>query len=616
MLKKYFNIKEFYLTILLISGISKGLSFEIDHIEPPFWWSGFENKNLQLMIHGDNISKLQPKIPYKGIKIKKIHIADSPNYLFIDLFIEKDKPKQFTINFYDKKKKVLSYDYELLKRKEYHNKQNLNSADVIYLITPDRYANGDRSNDNIDHLFEKVNRMNKDGRHGGDIKGIIDHLDYINDMGFTQIWLNPVLENNQTNYSYHGYSTTDYYNIDARYGSNKLYKKLSLEAKKRDIGLIKDLVLNHIGSGHWWMNDLPTIDWLNYQDNYVQTNHIHETVYDPHLPQSQKNLFTDGWFVQTMPDLNQKNPFVATYLEQVTIWWIEYAELSSLRIDTYPYIDKDFLSKWSKRVIEEFPDFNFFGEAWLNDPTMVSYWQKGSKPYDDFQSYIPSMKDFPLQKFLIQGLTTKHSWNSGIGDIYRILASDFQYGDPYNLVIFPDNHDMQRVYSLLNEKMDLFKMAISFIATTRGIPQIYYGTEIAMTSTEDHGELRKDFPGGWDNDKINAFIDSGLNPIQLEAKNYIKTLLNWRKSNNAITQGKLIHYPVTHGIYVYFRIYKNEKVMVIMNNQENKKILELDLYHEILLKKRKGIDIINGNNYNLSESIELKPKSILILELE
>ena len=616
MRKRIITLKNI-LTLSAFLFASKSFAYDIKRIEPPFWWAGFQNKELQLMVYGDNISKLNPKISYKGIQITKVHKVNSPNYLFIDLLLKKNKPKEFSIKFYEGKKRVLEYNYVLFKRQKTNDKkETLNSADVIYLITPDRYANGDEKNDEIDLLLEKPNRKNKDGRHGGDLQGIINNLDYIEDMGFTQIWLNPVLENNQPDYSYHGYSTTDYYKIDSRFGSNQLYIELSQQAKKRDIGLIKDLVLNHIGSGHWWMDDLPTHDWLNYQDQYVQTNHIHETVYDPHLPKSQKNLFTEGWFVETMPDLNQKNPFVATYLKQVSIWWIEYADLSSLRIDTYPYVDKNFTSQWSKRITEEYPNFIFFGEAWINNPAMVSYWQKGSNTYDNFQSFIPSMKDFPLQKSLITGLLSIDEWDSGIGNIYRTLANDFQYGDPYNLVIFAGNHDMQRIFSVLNERLDLFKMALSFIATTRGIPQIYAGTEIAMPSTEDHGELRKDFPGGWKNDDINAFQDIGLSTTQIEAKSFIKKLLNWRKSSKAVAHGKLTHYPVTRGIYVYFRVYQKDKLMVLMNNKENEEIVDLDIYRESFSDKNIGIDILNGKKYNLSKELKIEPKTALILELK
>ena len=333
------------LSFSLLVAFNTIFAFDLEKIDPPFWWAGFKSDELQLMLHGENISQLRPEIKDSGIKIEKVHKVESPNYLFLDLKLVNNVPQLFEIEFFSGKKRVLSQDYELKKREASFNREKfLSASDVIYLIMPDRFANGDVSNDDVDSLFEKSNRKSKDGRHGGDLQGVIDNLNYIESMGFTHIWLNPVLENNQPDFSYHGYSTTDYYKVDKRFGSNDLYKQLSKEAAKRGLGIIKDLVLNHIGSYHWWMDDLPTKDWLNHQNKFVQTNHIHETVYDPYVTDQQRDLFTDGWFVETMPDLNQKNEFVATYLIQVTMWWVEFAGLSSLRVDTYPYVDKKFLS--------------------------------------------------------------------------------------------------------------------------------------------------------------------------------------------------------------------------------------------------------------------------------
>ena len=607
--------KIFYPTIFLFSQL---WSYSIDHLEPPFWWKGMKNDELQIMVHGHNISDLTPSVSYSGIKITKIKTLINPNYLFINVKISKNiDPGQFNINFSKNNKTLIQHKYTILKREPgSRERSGFNPSDVIYLVTPDRFANGNPENDSVSNLAEKSNRKNKDARHGGDLKGIIDHLDYIQDMGFTQIWLNPVLENNQPKYSYHGYSTTDYYNIDARFGSNKLYKDLSKKAKQKGIGIIMDLILNHIGSGHWWMKDLPSDDWINFNGNFVQTNHIHEAVHDPHLPQSQKDLFTDGWFVKTMPDLNQNNEFLSTYLIQASIWWIEFADLSGFRIDTYPYVNKTFLSKWSKRIFEEYPNFNYVGEEWSSNITMVSYWQKGSKTYDNYESYIPSMMDFPLQDALNKAIQSEEEWATGIGNVYRVLSNDFQYGDPYNLVVFAGNHDMKRIYSELNEKMDLYKMAMTFISTVRGIPQIYYGTEIAMTSTEDHGQLRKDFPGGWYNDQVDAFKDIGLEPHQIEAKLFLKKLLNWRKNNLAITKGEMIHYPVENGIYVYFRIHENDLVMIAMNNREKKLSFDPQRFSETIKSRKKGKDILNNKVYKLSKKITLPPKKALVLEIK
>ena len=603
--------------LLAIFFFSQLWSYNIEHLEPPFWWTDMKSNKLQLMVHGPNIADLRPSISYDNIRIVDVKTLDNPNYLFIKLEMSKNvQPGQFDINFLKDNKTIIKHNYTILERElNSMHRNGFSSKDVIYLITPDRYANGNPKNDTVSELTEKANRKNKDSRHGGDLKGIIDHLDYISDMGFTQIWLNPVLENNQPKYSYHGYSTTDYYNIDARFGSNELYKKLSAKAKEKGIGIIMDLILNHIGSGHWWMNDLPSKDWINFEGKFIQTNHIHEAVHDPHLTQSQKDLFTNGWFVETMPDLNQDNEFLSTYLIQASIWWIEFADLSGYRIDTYPYVNKNFLSQWSKRISEEYPNFNYVGEEWTSNVTMVSYWQKGSKTYDDYESFIPSMMDFPLQSALNKAIQSEERWDSGIGNIYRVLSNDFQYGDPYNLVVFAGNHDMKRIYSELNENMNLYKMAMTFISTVRGIPQIYYGTEIAMTSTEDHGQLRKDFPGGWANDRVNAFVDTGLKSNQLEAKRFLKKLLNWRKNNAAIINGKMIHYPVRDGVYIYFREYKNDLVMVAMNNNERKMRIDPQRFYEVIKDRKSGKDIFNDKIYKLSKKVTIPAKTVTVLEI-
>jgi glycosidase len=616
-MKNFFSICIFFLAVF-ISPIKSSETYHINHLEPPFWWVGMADNKLQLMVHGKNISDLEPEIFHTGIEINQVHRLSNPNYLFIDLFLsEEAMPGEFDIIFNEEGQPKTKYNYTLLKREpDSDGRQGFSPADVIYLITPDRYANGDPGNDSSSQLKEKQNRLKKNGRHGGDIQGIIDHLDYISDMGFTQIWLNPVLENDQHTYSYHGYSTTDYYNIDARFGNNELYKVLSKEAKKRGIGLVMDLILNHIGSEHWWMKDLPTIDWINNDGKFVRSNHIHESVHDPHLTESQRDLFTSGWFVETMPDLNQNYTFLANYLIQNSIWWIEYADLSGFRIDTYPYIDKNFLSVWSKRIATEYPRFNFVGEEWSSNPTMVSYWQKGSNRYDDYDSYIPSMMDFPLQEALVNGLLGSEDWNSGIVDIYRVISNDFQYGDPHNLVVFAGNHDMKRIYSQLNEQMDLYKMAMTIINTVRGIPQIYYGTEIAMSSTGDHGALRKDFPGGWPGDKVNAFTGISLNNKELEAQNFIRKLLNWRKENIAITMGNMIHYPVKNGIYVYFRSYNEALVMVIINNNKRSKRIDPNRFNEVIAEKKQGISILDNKVYDLTTKINLPGKGALILEVD
>jgi len=614
---KYFNLNWLLLFIIYTTPASSKNSYQIDHLEPPFWWIGMADSTLQLMVHGKNIADLEPELYYPGIVINQVHRLDNPNYLFIDLLLsETTKPGKFDIVFKESGRPLISHPYEILKRNaDSAERQGFSPADVIYLITPDRYANGDPSNDSSLRLEEKSNRQNKDGRHGGDIQGIIDHLDYIAEMGFTQIWLNPVLENNQKKYSYHGYSTTDYYNIDARFGNNALYKKLSVQAKRKGIGIIKDIILNHIGSEHWWMMDLPSSDWINNEGKFLQTSHNHLAVHDPHLVQSEKDAFTDGWFVKSMPDLNQHNPFLATYLIQNSIWWIEYASLSGFRVDTYPYVEKMFLSDWSKRITKEYPNFSFVGEEWSSNPAMIAYWQVGSHRYDNYKSYIPNMMDFPLHEALVNSLLNKETWETGIKDLYKVLANDYLYGNPYDLVVFAGNHDMTRIFTQLNNDFDLYKMAMTYIYTTRGIPQVYYGTEIVMEGPADHGTLRADFPGGWNNDKVNAFKGSGLKNEQKDAQSFTKKLLNWRKESLPVTQGKFIHFYPSGGVYIYFRKYEDELVMVLLNNNNKTKNISTDRFFELLADKKQGISIVGNKVYDLTTKINLPGKSALILEI-
>ena len=608
----------FCILFIFFTPLKSSDNYDIKHLEPPFWWTQMSNTKLQLMVHGDNISELKPQISYPGVSIPAIHQVTNPNYLFIDILIDNNTiAGDFMIGFTKNDQIVLNHKYSLLERVPNSAMRNsFSPADVIYLITADRFANGDPENDSTPNLKEKVNRKNKDGRHGGDIQGIIDHLDYIEEMGFTQLWLNPMLENNHAKYSYHGYSTTDYYNIDERFGGNTLYKLLSEEAHKRGIGIIKDIVLNHCGSEHWWMKDLPSKDWINNEGNYRQTSHNRVSLHDIHTTSSETSNFVDGWFVPTMPDLNHKNLFMSNYLIQNSIWWIEYANLSGFRIDTYPYHDKEFISEFGERLIDEYPNFNFVGEEWSLNPAIVSYWQKDSPRYDNYVSHTPSMMDFPLNSALATSLQEKENWNSGLIKIYETLSNDFLYGNPYSLVVFADNHDMERIYTQLNEQLSLYKMAMTYIYTTRGIPQVYYGTEILLKGPPDHGTLRTDFPGGWNSDNINGFNGFGLTNEQMEAQLFTKQLLNWRKNSLAITKGTLTHYLPQNGVYVYFRKYNNELVMVLINNNTSDASVSSERFYEILDDKTQGISVPKKQVFDLENDIQVPGKTALILDLQ
>ncbi|MEI7538448.1 MAG: glycoside hydrolase family 13 protein, partial [Comamonadaceae bacterium] len=564
---------------------------------------------LQLMVHGERITDLTPSLSYPGLAIKEVSRVASPNYLFIDLEISKEAlPGEVLLRFTQLGQTVLSQSYRLEARAtDSAQRRGFGASDAIYLLMPDRFANGNPTNDSLTTLKEKANRSNPAGRHGGDLQGISEHLDYIAQMGFTKIWSTPLTENDQPEASYHGYATTNLYEVDGRYGSNEDYRELVSKARGRGLGFIQDVVLNHIGSGHWWMKDLPTADWLNFQDKFVVTNHKRTTIQDPHASLADRKRFSDGWFVESMPDMNQRHPMLANYLIQNTVWWIEYAGLSGLRVDTYPYSDPTFLSKWSKRIIDEYPNFNMVGEEWTSNPAIVSYWQKGKVNADHYLSYTPSMMDFPLYYALQEGLMGEDGDRTGLNVLYESLANDFQYPAPENLVIFEGNHDTSRIFSELSQDDGLYQMAMVYLATMRGIPQFFYGTEILMTSPRQRndGLVRADFPGGWAGDAVNAFSGQGLSPGQREAQQFLRRLLNWRKSATVTHTGRLMHFVPEQGTYVYFRYDKRARVMVAFNKNRQPVTLELSRFHEMLTPRSAGTDVLSGQRISLAKKLIL-----------
>jgi len=609
------------LIFLLFFSLNFTLGQEIKRVEPEFWWIGMTNPNLQVLIYGENISDLSPSVDNEKINLQQVIRTQNPNYLFLKLKINKNASAgTFNIQFSKDEKVVKQYSYELREREEgSKQRKGFNNSDVIYLITPDRFANGNPDNDNIEGLRDKVNREKPGGRHGGDIQGVIDHLDYIEDMGFTSIWLNPVLENKMPDHSYHGYSTTDYYKVDPRFGNNKLYKKLSKKAHERGIKLIMDMIPNHCGSEHWWIKDPPTDDWVHYQDNYTNTNHRRTTLWDPHAAKTDKKQFSEGWFVRSMPDLNQDNPLLAKYLIQNSIWWVEYADLRGIRLDTYPYSGKEFMQKWSCRMMEEYPNLNIVGEEWTDNPAIISSWQKGKETRNNYKSCLPSLMDFPTQMAISSALTSEEGWDSGMIQLYRSLANDFVYPNPSNLVVFADNHDMSRFFTQVNEDLKLFKLGIIFTATTRGIPQYFYGTEIlkANPDTDDHGVIRSDFPGGWPDDEKNAFTGKGISEKKKEAQSFMKKLLNWRKNEKVIHNGELTHFLPRNECYVYFR-HNEEKTIMIALNKNAKEAAKIDTerYQECLKGNNSGTNVLTGERVEDLEELKINPKSAVIIELE
>ncbi len=604
----------FVLFILVVNTMSA----QINRVEPPHWWVGFEHQKLQLLVQGDNIGKAIVDLKYPGVSIENRHQAHSPNYLFLDLKIDKDaKPGQIKLKFQLENNKF-SYNYELKSRERSAKDYNgFDSSDVIYLITPDRFANANPKNDIVENLKEqRLDRKDDYARHGGDIQGIIKHLDYIDEMGFTAIWSSPLLTNDMPRASYHGYAITDYYRVDPRFGNLEDYKMLSQKAKDRGIKLIMDMVANHCGSHHWWMKDLPFKDWVNAQDAYENgeklptSNHRRTTNQDLYAADYDSQKMTEGWFVSSMPDLNQENPFLAQYIIQNSIWWIETLQLGGIRQDTYPYPDKQFMSKWAEAIMTEYPNFNIVGEEWSTNPLIAGYWQSGQNSPDDYQSHLKSSMDFPMQHTIVEALNEDETWGTGLVKIYEGLANDFYYPRPLDMMIFPDNHDMDRIFTQLNEDITKTKMALALILTLPRTPQIYYGTEILMENSAkpgDHGLIRTDFPGGWAGDEINAFQNKGLTGKQQDFKLFLKTLLNFRKTSKAIHQGKTKHFAPFDNIYALYRQQDDEAVLLLISKNEKPIEIGLERFQELNLEDKSWTEIFSKNNVDLSGNLTVMP---------
>ena len=607
---------------LMLCFVSLTLCAQIERVEPAFWWVGMKNTQLQLLVHGTSICNRQVIIQYPGIKILRVNRVCSPNYLFVTLEINlKTKAGKFDILFKMPDKPDLTFIYELKNRRQGSAlREGFSSADVIYLLMPDRFANGDPTNDNVDSLPDKADRLKGNGRHGGDIKGIQDHLDYIKELGATAVWCTPLLENNYDKASYHGYAISDYYKIDPRFGSNKHYVDFVEASHQKGLKVIMDMVSNHCGIWAWWMNDLPTEDWIHQWPTYTQTNFKFNTLKDIHASNIDKKLFIDGWFDKTMPDMNQQNPYFWTYFIQNSIWWVEYSNLDGIRMDTYQYNDRDAMSTWAKAITDEYPHFNIVGETGMKSTPDIAFWQKDAVNVMKYNSQLPTVMDFILQTSL-STCFNEHAkpWeDQGMNRIYNTITDDYVYANLNNLLVFFENHDTQRFNYLTKGDSNKFKMAMSFLMTTRGTPQIYYGSEIGMTGNKDKGDgdIRRDFPGGWPGDSINAFTAKGRTPIQNEYFNFVTKLLNWRKDKAVIHTGLLTQYVPENDVYVFFRYNDKENIMVIINNNEKEQTIKTDRYAESLKNNAAGTDVMTGKTYDLSSSIVLPKETALILELK
>ena len=611
-------------TLLIIMAVFSFLGFKtpvlasIKKVAPTFWWAGMKNTELQVLLYGEDISSSDVSLTSSDVYLKEVVRQANSNYLILYLDLKEARPQKFDIVL-KKGRKVTKVPYELKERiRKGTDIEGFTSSDVLYLIMPDRFANGNPDNDVIPGMLEnKIDRNEQFGRHGGDFKGISEHLDYISDLGVTAIWLNPTQENDMKDGSYHGYAITDYYQIDRRFGTNEEFCNLVNEAHGKGLKVVMDMIFNHCGSENYLFKDRPQDDWFNFRSNYVQTSFKTASIMDIHASDYEKAIATDGWFTQVMPDLNQRNRHVARYLIQSSIWWIEYAGINGIRQDTHPYADYDFMSTWCKEVLEEYPHFNIVGETWLNSNVLVSYWQKDSKLAAPKNSNLPTVMDFPLTDLMSKAFDEETTeWSGGLYRLYDYHTQDLVYANPMNLLIFLDNHDTSRFCKNEEDAKNIvrYKQAITYLFTTRGIPQIYYGTEILMAADKSEGDgcLRRDFPGGWKGDKVNCFTAEGRTDLQNEAFDYTRKLLNFRKGNEAICKGKMKHFSICKGVYVYERKYNDKSVVVFMNGTDEKQTLSLVPYREIL-PSSSATDFISGKNVVLDEEITLDGRETLLL---
>lgn len=611
---------------VLTSLLSNFAFAQIQKVEPMFWWKGMKNPEVQILVYGKDISKYSIELSDQ-IKIKDIQKTENPNYVFVTVNTNDVNKSSFKINIKNKNKVVDSYTYELKDRQPNSaNRSSFTSKDVVYLIMPDRFANGDESNDSKKVLTDKANRSIPDSRHGGDLRGIINNVDYIQNLGATAVWLTPVNEDNEKQHSYHGYAQTDLYKIDGRYGTNEDYRELSRELNKRGMYLIQDYVTNHWGISHWMIQDLLSQDWIHKfpggKDGFRRSNYRTTTQFDKNASEIDKKEALDGWFDYTMPDMNQSNPLVLNYLTQNAIWWIEYAELGGMRVDTYPYNNKEGMAKWVKAITTEYPNFNIVGEAWMYSPAHISYWQKDSKiaEIDNYNSHLPSVMDFNLFSELPKAIKEEESWDKGMIKLYNSFTNDFLYPNVNNMFVFMENHDTERWNEMMNGNINDYKLGLSLISTVRGIPQVYYGSEIGMRGDKSKGDadIRRDFPGGWKADQQNAFTNEGRTLEQKQFHDFTAKVFNWRKNKEVIHSGKTKHYMPQQNVYVYFRYNEKESVMVVLNANPEKQTFKLDRFTESLDGITSGKEIISDKTFPIksSEEISIDGKTAMIIELK
>lgn len=606
----------------LLLSLGTYATMNVNKIDPPFWYTGMQSPELQLMVYGEGIANADVSVNYPGVSLGSTVRLESPNYLLVYLSLDKDvKPGKVKLTFTQGKKRIVR-EYELKARaKKGTAHRGFDASDALYLLMPDRFANGNPENDNLPGMAEyKVDRTDPNARHGGDLAGIAKNLDYFSDLGVTALWFTPVLENNMTGGSYHGYATTDYYKVDPRFGTNEEYRSLIEKCHARGIKIVMDMIFNHCGVEHPWIKDMPSKDWFNYpdyQNNFVQTSFKLTPHVDPYTSKYDFDQMNNGWFVEAMPDLNQRNPHVYKYLVQNSFWWIEYADIDGIRMDTYPYADYQAMSNWMKELNEEYPNYNVVGETWVTEPAYTAWWQKDSKLSAPLNSNLKTVMDFSFyDKINLAQKEETDGYFTGLNRIYNNFVYDFLYPNPSSVLAFYENHDTDRFLGE-SQNLDLLKQATTILLTTHRIPQLYYGTEIMMNGvkSKSDGYVRKDFPGGWTEDKESALTAAGRSKLQNECYNFYRTLLNWRKGNEVIAKGTMVQFMPQNGVYVYARQCEGKTVLVMLNGTDKAVTLPLKFYSELLADKTQGKDILTGKTVVLEKQLEMTPRQTLVIEL-
>lgn len=624
-------MRKFLLSLsFIMTALGMNAAVKIDRVEPTDWYVGMKDPSLQLMVYGEGIREAQVSTDYPGVRVDSLVRLDSPNYLLVYLDLSGAQPGEMKLRFtMGKSKKEVSYRLKA-RAMAGEERKGFSNADVLYMLMPDRFAQGKDHKARVKGMNPYVEDRSKPSlRHGGDLQGIRDHLDYFTQLGVTALWLTPVLENNSPDgkdgsSTYHGYATTNYYRVDPRFGTNEDYRQLIADAHAKGLKVVMDMIFNHCGFEHPWVKDLPSQDWLNVPEwlsgkeedkaKYLQTSYKLTPVLDPYAAEVDKRETVDGWFVPSMPDLNQRNPHVIKYLIQNSVWWIETVGIDGIRMDTYPYADREAMALWMKTLEREYPNFNTVGETWVTEPAYTAAWQKDSK-LSSINSYLKTVMDFAFyDRVNMAAREETDDWWQGMNRVYNTLCYDYLYANPSSVLAFIENHDTDRFLRNGTDTLAL-KQALALLLTINRTPQLYYGTEILMNGTKEvtDGNVRKDFPGGFPGDKANCFTAEGRTRAQNDMFNWLSRLLHWRQGNEAIIHGKQVQFTPRKGVYVIARQAKGQNVLTVVNGTSEPAQMEVKRYAEIIGQATEATDILTGRKVALDKDVALQPRETLVL---